>query len=156
MIIDPTTNLGKLRLRVSDWSELPYLPDSVYLQTLADNNDNIQKSTVVIGNYLLGIFSQGTHRRLSQNLEVWGGERFSQYLKYLMLIVKDPSFSGISPIPYSASGTELHPILQHISDWKKNYPLGTEAQALAVSAAISPNTGDLYGPTVIGLPPETL
>lgn len=156
MIIDPTTNLGKLRLRVSDWQDIAILPDEIYLQTLMDTDNNLQASTKIIGSYILGIFSQGTHRKLGLQLEQWSGEKFSQYMKYLMMIVKDPSFSGISPIPYSASGTELHPILQHISDWKKNYTSGSEAQALAVSAAISPNDGGLYGTSGINITSENL
>jgi len=144
--IDPSTNLGKLRLALADWSDLPVLPDSVYIQTLSDNNDNLQKCKVVLGSYILGIFSQGVHRRMSVQLEVWGGEKFDQYKQYLLMIVKDPSFSGLCPIPYSGSGDSPHEIIQFISDYKKNFPAGTQSQQLAFDASISPNDGSLYGP----------
>jgi hypothetical protein len=30
-ILDPTSPIGKMRLRVGDFSDLPLMPDSVYL-----------------------------------------------------------------------------------------------------------------------------
>lgn len=144
MIIDPTTNEGKLRLRLSDWSDLPLLPSSVYQQTLIDNDNNLQRSVTILGSYILGILSQKTHRKLA-TLEVWGNESFHSYLKFLEKIIKDPAYSGISPIPYMSSGDGSNPIPDFLSDWERNYYNGTESQALAESAERSPNLGGRFG-----------
>lgn len=141
-IIDPATNLGRLRLKISDWGDIPILPDSVYQQTLLDTNDNLQQSTVILGSYILGILSQRTHRKLAQ-MEVWSDAQFSQYLIYLNMIVKDPSFMGISPIPYS-SAADFSPILDFQANWNKGF-VQTEAQQLAFDADLSPNDNTRTG-----------
>lgn len=141
--LDPTTNIGKLRLRVADYGDIQYLPDSVYYATLADNDDNLQRSTVTIASYILGGLSSKTHRKLA-SLEVWGSENFQNYKEFLMLTIKDPAFMNVSPIPYSASGTDVHPLIQFASDWNRNFPV-TQSQQLASDAQTSPNDGSLYG-----------
>lgn len=143
-VIDPSTDEGKLRLKLSDWQDIPLLPSSVYQQTLLDNNNNLQACTVTLGSYILGMLAHKTHRKLS-SIESWGNEQFEQYLKYLMLVVKDPAFSGASPIPYSSGDSVAHPLTQFTSDWNRNYSAGTQSQQLAVDAAMSPNDGSLYG-----------
>lgn len=144
MVIDPTTNEGKLRLRLSDWSDIPLLPSTVYQQTLIDNDNNLQRCTAILGSYILGILSQKTHRKLS-NLEVWGNEAFASYLKFLEKIVKDPAYSGISPIPYMATGDGTNDIVDFVEDWRRNYYNGTESQELAIDAERSPNDGSRFG-----------
>jgi hypothetical protein len=144
MIIDASTNEGKLRLRLSDWSDIPLIPSSVYQQTLLDNDNNLQRCTTIIGSYILGILSQKTHRKLA-NLEVWGKESFDSYLKYLDLIIKDPAYSGVSPIPYMAQGSGTNDIVDFVDDWKRNYYNGTESQELAIDAERSPNDGSRFG-----------
>ncbi len=143
-IIDPTTNLGKLRLKLGDWGDIVTLPDSVYLQTLADNDDDLQKSTVTLGSYLLGIYSSRTHEKLGLQLESWSGEQFTQFKQYLMMLIKDPSFSNIAPIPYSSTSA-FNPIIDFQENWTKNYTQGTESQTLARNADISPNDGSRTG-----------
>ena len=142
-VIDPTTNIGKLRLRVADYSDLPYLPDTVYQSTLDDNDGNLTRSATVVATYILGMLSLKTHRKLQQ-LEVWGSEAYKNYRDFLLLTVTNPAFMNISPIPYSASGTALHPLLQFASDWNKGFPT-TQSQQLAHDASISINDGSLYG-----------
>lgn len=146
MTIDPSTNLGKLRLRVGDWSDLPYLPDSVYTQTLIDNDDNLNTSTLIIAKYILGMLAYKTHRKMGLQLEIWGQEAFQNYKEFLLLTVTNPAFMSIAPIPY-ATTDEYNAILQFASDWNKNFALGTQSQQMATDAAISPNDGSLYGPT---------
>ncbi len=144
MALDPTTDIGKVRLRVGDYTDTPIFPDSVYQSTLDDNNNNLPRSAKEIAQYILGVLSQKTHRKLVQ-LEVWGAEAFKSYKEFLLLTVKDPMFMDCSPIPYSPV-LEYSPIMQFQSDWNKNYTRGTESQQLAVDAANSPNDGSLYGP----------
>jgi hypothetical protein len=143
-IIDPSTNIGRLRLKLADWSDLVILPDSVYNQVLLDTNDNLNKATVILGSYILGILSQRTHRKLAQ-LESWSNEQFSQYLIYLEKIIKDPAYSGIAPIPYGATA-ETSPLIQFQETWRRNHYSGTEEQQSNSTAAYSPNDGSKFGP----------
>lgn len=143
MSLDPTSNIGKLRLRVADYSDLPYLPDSVYHSVLADNNNNLPRSAKIIAQYILGMLSHKTHRKLAQ-LEVWGAEAYKNYKDYLLLTVTNAAFMDLSPIPVSTSA-EYNPLIQFQQDWNKNSTNGTDSQQLAFSATLSPNTGGVYG-----------
>ena len=145
-IIDPTTNLGKLRLRCADYSDIPFLPDSVYLQTLTDNNDNLFASARTCASYILGMLAFKTHRKMGLQLENWGGEAFAQYKEYLLLTVTNPAFMDLSPLPYSATSGTVSPIIQFQNAWNKNFTRGTENQQLNLNALYSPNNNDLYGP----------
>ena len=132
-IIDPTTSLGKCRLRCGDFSDNVLLPDSVYTQALLDASDNVNQASLVCATYILAMLSQKSHRKLQQ-LESWDNEKFNNYFKYLNMIAKDSSFSGINPIPYSASGTETHPMIQFQNDFRDNYVGGTQSDQLALDA----------------------
>lgn len=146
-MIDFSTDVGKLRLRVSDLSDIPFLPDSVYLQTLTDTDNNLPLSAKTCATYILGMLAFKTHRRMSLQLEVWGGEAFSQYKEFLLLTVKDPSFFDITPLPISSLTEGNRNILaEFVSDWSRNYYSGTQSQSMALTADISPNDGSREGP----------
>ncbi len=144
MSLDPTSNIGKLRLRVADYSDLPYLPDSVYQATLEDNSFNLPRSAKVIAQYILGMLAHKTHRKLAQ-IEVWGAEAFKNYKEFLLLTISNPAFMDISPIPTGTTKDIMNPIIQFQGDWNKNFTLGTESQQLAVNALYSWNDGSTYG-----------
>lgn len=145
MIIDPSTNIGKLRLRIGDYSDLPFLPDSVYTQVLSDNDDNLNASAITLAKYILGQLAFQTHRKMGIQMEVWGSEAYKNYKDFLLMTVKDPSFMDLSMLPY-ATTDEFNPIFQFQQDWNKNFPNGTESQQLASNGSLSPNDGSLYGP----------
>lgn len=144
MALDPTSNIGKIRLRVADYSDLPIFPDSVYQSVLDENTNNLTKSAMVMAQYILGVLSQKTHRKLNQ-IEIWGAESFKNYKDFLILTVKDPAFMSYSPIPYGATSIDNNPLIQFTQDWNKNFYQGTESQQLAVNALYSPNDGSTYG-----------
>lgn len=50
-------------------------------------------------------------------IEVYGQQAFQQYVQYLKMITKDPSFDGTCPLPYVAGADVLHPILQFQQDF---------------------------------------
>jgi hypothetical protein len=143
-VIDPSTDLGKLRLRCADFSDLVYLPDAVYLQTLADNNNSLPISAKICATYILGMLSFKTHRKIGLQLENWSGEAFTQYKEYLLLIVSNPNFMDISPIPYNVNGTTLHPLIKFQEDWNSNYAQITQSQQLAMDAIGSPSSSALW------------
>ena len=132
MIIDPTTNLGKLRLRCADIGDLPFLTDEVYNSVLGDTSDNLTKSTVICANYILGILSLRTHRKLS-NLEIWGQEAFTNYRLFLRETIANPNtISGIYPIPYSPDPQgQVNPLIQFVSDWNNSYSPLTNSETIS-------------------------
>lgn len=144
MILDPTSAIGMVRLRVADYSDLPLFPDSVYQAVLDENAGSVTSSAKTMANYILGALSHKTHRKLAQ-IEVWGAEAFKNYKEFLILTVKDPAFMAYSPIPYGVTSTDTNPLLQFTQDWNKNYYHGTDSQQLAVNALYSPNEGGAYG-----------
>lgn len=128
--IDPTTSLGKLRLKVGDISDLPLLPDIVYTQTLADNNDNINSSALTIAGYILAILSQRSHEKLSF-VEVWGAEAYNNYLSFLKTVIQNPFMSG--SVAYAYAGEDdgtLNPINQFVIDWKGSRVAPTDSDNL--------------------------
>lgn len=136
MIIDPTTDVGKLRLRIADYSEFPMLPDSVYDSVLADNDGNLTKSTITLANYILGILSLRTHRKL-QALEVWGAESFANYRQFLLDTIANPNtISGVYPIPYSPDPQgQINPLIQFVNDWNDSYSKPTNSETLSMTAS---------------------
>lgn len=129
MSLDPTSNIGKLRLRVADYSDLPYLPDSVYVSVLEDNEQNLSRSAKVISQYILGMLSHKTHRKMAQ-LEIWGAEGFKNYKEFLLLTISNPSFMDLSPVPIVTSVAN-NPLIDFQNHWNKNFTSTTEAEQLA-------------------------
>lgn len=142
MIIDPTSNIGKLRLRVADYGDLPLLPDAVYQSTLDDTSNNLTLSASILAKYILGMLSHKTHRKLAQ-IEVWGSENFRNYKEFLLLTISNPAFMDFSPIPYSST-EEFSPILDFQKNWNQGF-VCTEAQQLAATADNSPNDNSRRG-----------
>ena len=142
--IDPTTPVGKIRLRTGDWSDVSIIPDSVILSALDDCNGSVPRATSLCAQYILGTLTSSVHKKMF-SLEIWGQERFNNYLKFIQTTILNPNLASLAPIPYGASDSVPNEIVQFLQDWKKNYYSGTESQALAVSALCSPNDGSLYG-----------
>lgn len=116
MAIDPTTDIGKLRLRVADFQDIPFLPDSVYQATLEETEGNLQESTKICANYILGMLSLKTHKKLVQ-MEVWGGEAFTQYKEFLLLSLTNPAFMDYTALPYLVTGEKDSPIKVFSEQW---------------------------------------
>lgn len=119
MAIDPTTSLGKVRLRIGDWADIPVLPDSVITGALSDNGNNVPAASAICAQYILGILSSGTHRKMGQ-LETWGAERFSNYLSFLKSTILNPNFMDIAPVPY-ANVSGSHPLIDFVNEWNEEY-----------------------------------
>lgn len=150
MVIDPTTNIGRMRLRVGDCSDLPYFQDAVYQSTLADNDNNVVRASGVMAKYILATLSFQTQRQMGLQLHVWGAEAFKNYKEFLILTTTNPAFMDLSPMPYSASGTEKHPLVNFQETWNKAFYAGTDTQQLNFVADLSPNDGGRYGTAILG------
>lgn len=129
MAIDITTDIGKVRFKIGDTTDIPFLPDSVIDDSLTKYNGNLSRASSECAMYILAQLSFNTHRKMAQ-LEVWGKESFSSYKEFLNMLVKDPNFSGTCPIPYCAGTEVVNPLIGFVSDWQSNYSGGTQSDLL--------------------------
>jgi hypothetical protein len=118
-VIDPTTPLGKVRLRTGDWQDIIILSDATINATLEDCDNNIPRASQLCAQYILAILSANTHRKIPQ-FETWGNEYFEQYLKFIKATIQNPHLMDISPIPYSGASSVEHPLIAFVEDWNEN------------------------------------
>lgn len=118
-IIDPTTPLGKIRLRIGDWSDLTLLPDSVINSALDDCQASVPRAAKLCAQYILAMLTSKTHRKMGQ-LESWSGEQFTNYVSFLKLTVLNPNMMTTSPVPYSGMQDD-NPLTKFIKDWNDEY-----------------------------------
>ncbi len=117
MILDLNDPVTLLRLRCGDTRDIPILADEVYQSALREKNGNMKAATMLCANYILAQLAHRSTQTLGV-ITVYGSQMFDQYKQYVMMITKDPSFSNISPIPYSGPGGES-PIVKFTRDWDK-------------------------------------
>lgn len=141
MLIDPTSSIGKVRLRVADYNDLPLFPDEVYQSTLDDCDGNVVRAAKMMAQYILGVLSMRTHEKMVQ-LEVWGSDYSKNYLAFLKATILNPSLMTDAPIPYAAGIDVTHPLLQFQEDWNLNYRSGTQSEQLNSDAL---GTGSIDG-----------
>jgi len=132
--IDPTTSIGKLRLRCGDFGDIPFLPDSVYTQTLVDNGGSLPQAAITCATYILGMLAFKVDRKMSLQLQVWGSQAFKAYKEFLLLTISNPNLMQINMIIPNDFGTDLNPIVQFASDWNANYVQFTNSQQLSIDA----------------------
>jgi hypothetical protein len=118
-IIDPSTNIGKIRLRIGDWQSLPILPDSVIQSALDDCQGNVPRAASLCAQYVLGTLTAKTHRKLA-NIEVWSNEQFTNYVAFIKLTILNPHNMSIAPVPYSGD-TTVNPLIEFTADWNAAY-----------------------------------
>ncbi len=121
MAIDPTTSIGKVRLRIGDFADLPILPDAVIQSTLDDCNGNVPRASALCAQYVLGLISSKTHRRMTAALEVWGAEHFDNYLKFLQATILNPNLMDMQLSPYGGGTSEDHPLIAFMQNWNDSY-----------------------------------
>lgn len=133
MILDPTTPIGKVRLRVGDYSDLPYFEDNVYQVVLDDNSGDVVKSSVTMATYILATLTGQVHQKLAQ-IEVFGQQYFDNYLAFIKATILNPTLMPYIPLPYTpmtldACGNPVEvPLIQFQKDWTNNYVCGTQSQ----------------------------
>lgn len=139
MVLDPTTDIGKMRLRVGDYSDLPIMPDAVYQSALTDCDNYLPRASVLMATYILASLTGQTHQKLAQ-IEVFGGEWFTNYLAFVKATILNPNLMQVAPLPYTPAqvdqfGNKVEvPLLQFQKDWNNNYAYGTDAQQMRWTA----------------------
>lgn len=119
-VIDPSTPLGKVRLRIGDWSDLPILPDTVINSALTDCQNNVPRASQLCAQYILATLSFKTHRKLAQ-LETWSNEQFEHYVDFLKLTVLNPNLMTTSPVPYTGMAEIDNPLITFVKDWNSEW-----------------------------------
>lgn len=136
MALDPTTDIGKLRLRVGDYFDLPIFPDSVYESALDETDDNLPRAAKLMATYILGSLTMRVHEKLAQ-VEIYGNQFVDNYVKFLKSTVLNPNMMDVSPLPYLGEGIDdTHPIVQFQQDWNNCYSSGTDAAQLSFLAGL--------------------
>ena len=118
-VLDPSTPVGKIRLRCGDWQDLVILPDAVIEQALLDCDNNLPRASSLCAQYILAILTHKTHRKLTGQLEVWGGEEFDNYVKFLKITILNPNLMQLAPVPYDNSS--VNPLIAFVEDWNSAY-----------------------------------
>lgn len=150
-VLDPTTPIGKMRLRVGDYSDLPLLPDEVYQSALDEKNQSVPKASVLVATYILAMLTGQTHQKLSQ-IEVFGAEWFQNYLAFVKATILNPNYMEILPMPYVCEIRDEYgnlvelPLVQFQKDWNANYVSTTQSQDMHTTALMAPNGGFIYYP----------
>lgn len=135
MTIDFSSDVGKVRLRCGDISDLVFLPDSVYADAITESNGNLIKASQTCAQYLLALFAVGASHKKMVQLEIWNKERFDAYKQFLLETVTNPAFMSVYPIPYGVSSNETeNPINKFISDWNNNWNTFTVDQNMDMTA----------------------
>lgn len=116
-LIDINSPVGLLRMRCGDVRDIPILPDEVYESALVEKNGNLKSAAVLCGNYILAQLAFDGQQQMGI-ITVYGQHVFQQYKEYLMLMVKDPGLSDISPIPYGGEDGES-PLVRFTKNWHK-------------------------------------
>lgn len=133
--IDASTIVGKLRLRCGDIGAFQILSDEIYNQTYIDNNNDIVQTTRLCCQYILGCLSFQSRSRLDV-IETYGNQVFDQYLRFLKLIIYNPSDVTLNAptLIYAPSTVSEHPLLKFKEDFKENYVGLTQDETMELTA----------------------
>jgi hypothetical protein len=73
----------------------------------------------------------------------YGSQVYNQYKDYLLLVLRDPAFNGVCPLPYVAGADEVHPILQFKEDFTnaQNRPTSDERLHQIAAGPFDPYSG---------------
>lgn len=119
-MIDPSTDIGKLRLRLADWRDVQWLPDTVYETTLTECNGNLNKATSILAQYILGILSQGTRSKMYQ-IESYDNQAFEQYRRFIIDTVSNPAIMNITPLAIVTGADSPNPLIEFSGLWNSGY-----------------------------------
>lgn len=138
-LLDPTTPVGKMRLRCGDYSDLPMMPDEVYQSALDDCQGYLPRACVLMAQYILASLTSSTHQKIIQ-VEVYGEQWFANYLAFVKATILNPNLMQLTPLPYTPTTKDQWgqpaevPMIQFMKDWNNNYAYGTEADQTHLTA----------------------
>ena len=134
-IIDPSTDIGKLRLRLADWRDVEWLPDSVYTQTLSDCGGNLTKAVGILAQYILGILAQGTRSKMYQ-IESYDDQAFTQYRQFIIDTISNPAIMTIAPLAVVTGADTANPLIEFQKLWNAGYMQTTSYEDMQLFAGV--------------------
>lgn len=105
-----TSATDRVRLNVGDvWPDMELLHDEDYQYFIDKYNGNENRATIDAARTLLFTLSRYTRERTG-DIEVYGGDIFSNYYRAIELMLKDPNAAISSAMPYAGgiSRTDMH------------------------------------------------
>lgn len=117
--IDPSTALGKVRLRIGDWADVPILPDAVILAAIEDCNGYVPRAASLCAQYVLAVLTRKVHRKLP-SIETWSNEQFKNYVEFIKTTILNPHLMPVSAIPYVNTDTN-HPLIAFVEEWNEEF-----------------------------------
>ena len=129
MPIDYTSSVGKVRLRIGDVGDLPFLPDGVIQGAVEDNGNNLPAAAQLCAQYILAQLAFRGHKKMAQ-MEIFGSDVFNQYRTFLIDTVSNPVFMSSSAIPYLVTTTEKGKLEQLVSDWNNCWQTPTVSERM--------------------------
>lgn len=142
---DPANNpIDRIRLNVGDiWDDMEMLADADYQYFLDAAGGNENRATMDAVRAILFKLTRMTRERTG-DIEVYGGDWFTNYMKALQLILKDPNISISLAVPY-AGGISRADMQANRAD-TDNFRVGIGVYKIAKRDAIlSGFCGEPYG-----------
>ena len=134
-MIDITTDVGKVRVRVGDILDIPFLDDSVYTYVISSKSGNLYAAAKECAQYILAMMATRTHTKLDQ-LEVFGSDTYKNYQDFLVRLTRDVSFSSATLLPFGALIQQNKDLVKFKTYWDENYYAGTQLEDLKLGAEI--------------------
>jgi hypothetical protein len=118
MSIDITTGVGKIRYRIGDVSDIPFLSDEIIQVTINDNSGNLPAAAQTCAQYVLAQLAFKSHKKMVQ-LEIWGAEAFANYRTFLIDTISNPALMSYTALPYLITDDQNgdSPLKDFVSDW---------------------------------------
>jgi len=97
----------RLRLVTGDvWDDMEYLTDVDYQYYLDRNDSNERRAGLDAMRAILFKLSRGARERAG-DIEVYGSEYFNNYLKALMLVLRNPDIALSLAVPYAGGISKI-------------------------------------------------
>ena len=126
-VIDLTTPIGRIRMAIGDFLDVPYLTDTQYQDMLDSNNQSENAVIQISAGYILMMLSFNTRCRLDR-IETYGNQAFENYLKALKETIRNPAYGTVVPYIYAA-GVYVEDVLSNQADAEvvqRRLPIGGE------------------------------
>jgi hypothetical protein len=142
---NPATNpIDRIRLNVGDiWDDFEMLADADYQYFLDAAGGNENRATLDAARAILFKLTRMTRERTG-DIDVYGDQWFSNYMKALQLILKDPNIAISLAVPY-AGGISKEDMRANMAD-PDNFQIGIGVYKIAArNAILSGNCGECNG-----------
>jgi len=102
MVLDPQNSaIDRVRLRISDIEDVPFLTDEVIQYYLTKNVENEALASKECATVILGILARNATYNKIDSYIVDGAKAYTSYRDYLLLLIKNPAISDATITVYA-------------------------------------------------------